>query len=717
MRPTLLIALALGACTKPEPEAPGFRSMLVDPADREVLLARIEEAPYDGVYEHLVATTDEELRVPEGDAWDHRLHGHNADVAQAAAFLAWLHDDAEYAEVAVASFELLDGDVLSTEVGDVNIRVPDTTIPYTNAWDLLELGGFWEEEARSAGRAKILEVADGTFERFHDDPVYRGLWLMPAQNNHPIRTVSAVGYPALRFSDHDEAEIWLDWMASELEYLWGPDGQYVQPDGGVSEGPFYYGFALAPSLATFAAMDRLHPDGLAAHRDCITRSDEEPWAGHGCVQSEAFVFDNPIHDPLFHATVDWSIGIRLPDGSRPPLADAYFNPLNGAALLTGFGGEGHTHWDWANNAERPYTTTHGLDLTPHHLIWVDPEVAPTEPSWTSRVLPDAGTATFRSDWSADARWLLLVAESGSARKTLHDHVDGSSFSLAAFGEYLLVDPGYYKPNSLNNAVTSAPEAHNVVLIDGVGAPDKGLLTNFGDVDSSLENAQIGELVHYAEAHIAYEDAVIERSVLMVRGETFIVADRIESAGGDREFAFRLGGHAGYGVGGSYAVEGQRFNVERETGGVDVFIGSTAGDPSLAEPPFVEFEAPHVHQFALNREVNHHVVVDATVTAEAPDFLAVMTPYAVGGTVTPPTVSALSGLPTGWTGWQVGTDRVLLRDSGAGQTATLEDGTVVQTDAELCFVADDAVLRVRGSSLVVDGVERADALGDVVLVEP
>ncbi|TNE86320.1 MAG: hypothetical protein EP330_21500 [Deltaproteobacteria bacterium] len=716
----LIPVLALFACKQAEPEEEPYVGLLVDEADRPTLLARIDTAPYDLVYDALVEEAAQDLRVPEADApWDHSVHGHNADVAQAAAFLAWLHEDRVYAQIALDSFALLDGDVLSTDVGDVNIRVPHTTIAYTNAWDLLELGGFWPGEGtRADARERILEVADGTYERFHDDDIYRQVWLTPAQNNHPIRTVTAVGYPALRFPDHPESQAWSDWAASELAYLWGPDGQYVQPDGGVSEGPFYYGFALAPSLAYFAAMDRLHPDGLAATRDCINRSDLDPWTGHGCVDGEAFTFANPLYDPLFHATVDWSIGLRLPDGSRPPLADAYFNPLNGAALLTGFGGGGHTHWDWANNVARPYTMTHGLDLRPYHLTLVDPDVAPVEPPWTTRILPEAGTATFRSDWSEDARFLLLVAENGSARKTLHDHVDGTSFSLAAYGEYLLVDPGYYKPNSLNNAVTSAPEAHNVVLIDGVGAPDKGLLTNFGDTDSFLRHGEIGANLHYAEAHIAYEDATIERSVLMVDGRYFVVADRIDSQGGPRTFGWRVGGHAGYGVGGSYELDGQRFNVERERAGLDVWLGSTAGLPTLTEPPFVENQAPHVHQFALDREVNHHVVVDGEVQGEAPDFLAVLAPYAVGATGddAPLAVAAMTGLPAGWTGFVIGDDQVVLRDPTSTETATLPDGAELSTDAELVFLGSSGIARVRGATVLVDGVERADGAGQILLVE-
>ena len=68
-----------------------------------------------------------------------------------------------------------------------------------------------------------------------------------------------------------------------------------------------------------------------------------------------------------------------------------------------------------------------------------------------------------------------------------------------------MDPGYYKPNDLNNALTAHADSHNVILIDGQGAPDKGLLTDFGDTDAFLENTLDGTAFDYAEARQSYRD--------------------------------------------------------------------------------------------------------------------------------------------------------------------------------------------------------------------
>ena len=100
--PSLAVALLVG-CSGKEPESEAYVGLLVDDADREALLARVDEAPFDGIYADLVHTAEEELREQEGSAWDHGVHGHNADVAQSAAFLAWLHEDESWADLARAA--------------------------------------------------------------------------------------------------------------------------------------------------------------------------------------------------------------------------------------------------------------------------------------------------------------------------------------------------------------------------------------------------------------------------------------------------------------------------------------------------------------------------------------------------------------------------------------------------------------------------------------
>lgn len=436
------------------------------------------------------------------------------------------------------------------------------------------------------------------------------------------------------------------------------DIRFEVPGVQAFEGPLYYHFGLSAALPFFIAVENTLGSDPSFSETCINRQDVDPWTGHGCVEGAEVTFDNPLRNPLLAATQRWSVSIRLPWGPRPPLADARFDSANGGPVLAAFLGDTWAEWDWQTNLSAPTKTSGGMDLAPWYLAYANEDAAEA-PDVTTVFLPDAGNAVFRSDWSSEAVWGLLVAEHGDARKTLHDHVDGTSFTLAAYGEYLLLDPGYYKPNELDNAITAHGDAHNLILIDGQGPPNKGLLTDFGDTDAWLEDFEQTDALDYAEARIAYEGHDIVRGVALVRDSWFVIADRLEGSG-THEYTFRLNGYAGHeDIGGAFTLNEDGATWERTAAGVRVYV--SAPGVVFQEPPFNEGQRPHVHEFE-NNDPRHHTVMDAVATGEAVDFLTVAVPYRVGDT--PWTVTAIDG------GWQVGDD-----------TVTLVDGTLVITGPE------------------------------------
>jgi hypothetical protein len=708
----------MAGCSSEGPVEPAPRHpvLIATAAEKEVVLDRLDREPYATILATIEAIAAEPYEEPTPAPWDHRTIGHNNTTAQANALIAWLKDDEAAAQKARELLLAMPSDFETNNTWDVNIRMPHVLMTACFAWDLLR-GTPWLSDEESAQIAEtVTTITSQFFDRYLVNGVTRQLVLGVSQNNHPIRTASAIGMVAVTFPDHPEAEVWGNWAVSELSYLLGPEGRYIQADGGVSEGPFYYGFAYGPAIAFAIAMKNAVPVDHRWQRDCRNRQDADPWLVTDCVDGEPFVFPNPLDDERFHATVDWSINLRLPTGWRAPLADANYIAHNGSALLTSFGGAPHHRWDFEVTPEDPRRLmTWGMDLTAHHLFYVDESVEPAEPPWRNRFLPEAGNAVFRSGWDEDARWLLLVAENGAARKTLHDHVDGTSFTLAAYGEYLLLDPGYYKPDNLDNAVTADADSHNVILVDGQGAPDKGLLLDFGDADAFLENTVDGEQLAYAEAHQSYESTDIERGIAFVRKRYFVVADRLRtSTTTARTHAWRLGGYAGYDVPGTFEPWGCGTGEpcgakwEKERAGVDVHLASTAPGLTVVEPSYEPLAAPHVGAFNRPRDVEDHGVIDGIVEAVAPGYLAVLAPYAVSGSgddaplaVTPLEAGqdAAAFLVEGAEGREV----AWLRGPDAPEGLTV-DGTTVTSDAAFVIAALDGAFGMvaRGTMLEVDG---------------
>ena len=89
------------------------------------------------------------------------------------------------------------------------------------------------------------------------------------------------------------------------------------------------------------------------------------------------------------------------------------------------------------------------------------------PAWTSRAFPYAGFYVMRSDWSADARYLVF---DGGRSAGGHNHVDKLSFELYAYGNTLVTDSGCGGPwaSAWRSEYFVGPAGHNTIMVDGRG---------------------------------------------------------------------------------------------------------------------------------------------------------------------------------------------------------------------------------------------------------
>lgn len=121
--------------------------------------------------------------------------------------------------------------------------------------------------------------------------------------------------------------------------------------------------------------------------------------------------------------------------------------------------------------------------------------------------PDAGAyawrwataASFRSDWGTDAVAAFVQAEHGGSRgfgrapgqpgipfAAVHDHADPGSFQLDAYGERLLLDPGYINYTWTQHGLLSNPSADNLVLVGPAVDPESPGNPNTASTIGSLQ---------------------------------------------------------------------------------------------------------------------------------------------------------------------------------------------------------------------------------------
>jgi hypothetical protein len=233
-------------------------------------------------------------------------------------------------------------------------------------------------------------------------------------------------------------------------------------DGAYAEGPFYYRLTTQNLLPLLSAWSRVLGDSS--------------WTVDG-VEVPAMQ-----HHPRFRRTQRWMIDTTLPDGTMAPIDDG--NPGRSyyfGALPAGLPDTAAAYGRWASTPQ-PYETDGSVELGPDTIVAYDDSITPSAPWWSpTSFYVEGGTASLRSDWSSDAIIAVVLGEHDTASEfgrdrlgvgrapQSHEHADGGSFMLNAFGQRLALDPGYL--TFTTHGLVNKPQDHNMVLVDGAGPPD------------------------------------------------------------------------------------------------------------------------------------------------------------------------------------------------------------------------------------------------------
>ncbi len=268
-------------------------------------------------------------------------------------------------------------------------------------------------------------------------------------------------------------------------------------------------------------------------------------------QLNGLPIDAPIHGTL-QALLDQVMYLTQPDGCVPLLGDDDGGRLVilderapsdfRAALATGAA--------LFNRPDYRYVAGESAEET----VWLlgcaglraFDAVTPAPPAATSRAFPDGGYYVMRDGWARDASSLLVDCGPHGVLNCGHAHADALGVTLVVRGTPVLLDPGTYTytlaPELRDHFRSSA--AHSTVTVAGASSSIPAGPFSWCHVAQSTPVAwRPGEQCDYFEgAHDGYArltpPALHRRALLFLRGDYWIVRDRIDTEG-DHDVALHL----------------------------------------------------------------------------------------------------------------------------------------------------------------------------------
>ncbi len=434
------------------------------------------------------------------------------------------------------------------------------------AWGYDWLHGELTEDERSTVRAALLartrDVADHAI-------VNANIQLFP-YDSHAVRSVSAVIIPACiaMFDEEPEARDWLDYAIEFLYTVYSPWGD---ADGGWAEGPHYWmtGMAYLTEAANLL---------------------------------KAFTGINVYERPFFQKTGDMPLYTKAPDTRRATFGDdSTMGDLPCLKIgynlrqFAGVTGNGAYQWYYDEikrndpGTEMMFYNYGWWDLNFDELVyqslWPTVEAAPPSDDDKLRWFKGIGWAAIQHRMGDPKEHLQFVFKSSPFGSISHSHGDQNAFCLAAYGEDLAIQSGYYVAfnSTMHQAWRKQTVSKNAILINGKGqyaGRNKALqMKSTGQILAAEERAD--HIYIKGDATEAYklespEVTSVEREVYFFNDSFFVFIDSIDATE-PVEIDWRLHANDAYTLG---------KNSFRNTGAKAGFYGevlwSEGGAPVLSQ---------------------------------------------------------------------------------------------------------------------------------------
>jgi len=458
---------------------------------------------------------------------------------------------------------------------DRDITTSEEIILWASAYDSLVGGGY---ELDEGDEALILEnliaLTSALYENYREPTTANGFPILH-QNNHRSKVGCAFILAAIVLAEHlpdpsdtravqyENPANWAVYGFEQLERIL--EYSHLTEDGVYSEGPFYFRYTSQNLVPTARAWDAW--------------VDGQPWP---VAADESRT--SPLRDPRIVRASRWMLDLMLPDGSLAPHDDGNIGRRHYYGL-TPLGDQDPAEMYWAWGLARssqylaapyPYPSDGNIELAPDAIFAFDDTVTPHAPEGSpTRIYEEGGVAAFRSGWEQDDVVAVVLGEHDVASSfgrgpdgdpvfpDSHEHAEPASFMLYAYGERLLLDPGYLE--FWRRLDVNKPQDHNMILVDGRGPVDYlEASTNWGTfgpdlpppsdgmayLSESFDSAQADGVTvtteYGAGEYGAAGGASIERRFLFASNRYLVIADRATSTepGVNHAFSWRFHGNGG-----------------------------------------------------------------------------------------------------------------------------------------------------------------------------
>ncbi len=402
-----------------------------------------------------------------------------------------------------------------------------TSRAYTDEWAFrvnlaLAWGYDWlhdelTEDEQAVVRTALLERTRETANHIINNAKIQ---LFP-YDSHAVRAVSAVLIPSsiALLDDAPEAEGWLHYSVEFMFTVYSPWGDY---EGGWAEGPHYWMTGMAYLIDAANLL--------------------KGYSGIDLYQR-----------PFFQKTGDFPLYTKAPNTRRATFGDdATMGDLPAVKIgynlrqFAGVSGKGEYRWYY----DEILKTNPGTEGAFYNWGWWDfrfdelvyqtdfPDVAAEPPQDGMRHFRDTGWVAIQRSMADPDNHIQFVMKSSPFGSVSHSHGDQNAFCLAAYGEDLAIQSGYYVAfnSTMHQNWRRQTRSKNAILINGQG--------QYAGRDKAQAMSSTGHIVtaehrgdHYyirGDATAAYQSlspevTSVQRDVYFVNNEYFVFVDSIDAS--------------------------------------------------------------------------------------------------------------------------------------------------------------------------------------------